>query len=558
MNLIHGIIAILTLTNISFGTPFKPVTSTASIVSKLTSTQKRTLIHPTFCQGFAQQFKTEHHDLLPLNGLALYHSPTLKNFYTYAPDSPTRQLTKLLFCPLNNTLHHTHYTSHVPFSLTPELCGRLLGLIKNKELFQPDSNKRNKLAAAIKDNHQQELEKLNLQSNVSWEKINHFFDLIHQSYNECKQPGIYDPHTPTAILLAFMCCKSNNLKDITAWSNALIKEAPHITTYSNQKNFDTEALTIKKNNKGEAQIVHLNHEKSLLTLLENKLARHNIAPTMQTTTISFQGQSMQNCLEAAIFDMLSSMLYNPHTEKFDIATINPAIQIKPVFKCFLQALDPQCASQYQAAASWAHLLSNLPISRIYKHNNCQIINDINAVLKIFNYIFNTHALSFEELGRQLSSPTTKIFLNPKRNIKHYPTNNTLNIAIQTLPSNFKKGRMKFTDHFTEFYAQGASSYEDYETDHSLHGPDTVKACEYHLSKNLSPQQYAIPLTYMLPLMNTTHIQFHLKNQHYLGARYLSHKLELPHERQNILKKAKTQNTAFSKAYEKLLHNLKSS
>ncbi len=123
----------------------------------------------------------------------------------------------------------------------------------------------------------------------------------------------------------------------------------------------------------------------------------------------FNGDCFVFCAESAIRALINCILYDHATQKLNVNILPKKVSMNPGFKAFfMNHSDPQLLNYYEnTLTEWLILVSGVP-EAVYKNDGPQGPYEISAqagrknILAVVNFIFQTSAESFEDLGTCLS------------------------------------------------------------------------------------------------------------------------------------------------------------
>jgi hypothetical protein len=135
-------------------------------------------------------------------------------------------------------------------------------------------------------------------------------------------------------------------------------------------------------------------------------------------TNRFNGQWFNACVESAVRTLVNCILYDNTTQTLNVDVLPKTISMNPVFKNFFREHnDPKNLLYYDTTLKdWLFLVSGVP-GVVYKNDAPQGPYEISAAvglknaLALVNYIFQTSADSFEELGLILSDDQKTIIFS---------------------------------------------------------------------------------------------------------------------------------------------------
>jgi|GEM_PF-1724692 len=120
------------------------------------------------------------------------------------------------------------------------------------------------------------------------------------------------------------------------------------------------------------------------------------------------------CAETSARSMFNLVLYNFSEEKFDFSVLPIEIQkmVNENFKIFFTAHANPLVSDYyvKTIMEWKDLIDLCGLSR--GNRGTDLLGTYEVILELFNYVFGTKALTFEELGKKLSIDTHYVIFGP--------------------------------------------------------------------------------------------------------------------------------------------------
>jgi hypothetical protein len=418
----------------------KKLSPIANIIKKQ---QKRSIIDIKHMKGFQEQIKDEHKPLSPHNGFILRDTGWLQNFFKWGPKehstwSMVANPRHGLFHVLDDTVRATQNKSLPTYSLNSELTGELIGLIETGDIGNAVKMK------PFVDKWRQEHKKVT-GVRITHERMNAFLNTITQAVKESDQQNAhasYIAKTPQSILWAYLACKGDNKSDLIKALQALdIKtnllknptflETPEFKkdTFSSKEGcLDFSSGPINKINVVDG--MERDPENTTYKFLAQKQKHSLVPPKIYQGEYSYKEQAATpDCVETAMLELVSNLLYDPMTKSYNLNFIPAQAQPPKEVEEFLKKLTPSLVNDKSIRQEWMNLVSGHKFLS-YNRVDYELNPRISSIAPLLSYIFGMRISSLQKLGTLFSNRRRTITVTTNKDTQQHDYDNTVIMTIQ--------------------------------------------------------------------------------------------------------------------------------
>jgi hypothetical protein len=349
----------------------------------------------------------------PIHGATLIASNWIKNLQKYGNrNDPIVQLAKNLFHLDGIQLLPTKTSNHLGSSLTPELIAQNLVAFAKEDI--------NKLSAL--------LEKTSLYTSRQRKMLKILKKALSVS-NPKNHTALYMPHTPHKLFLGFLFLLDQQAatqgEKIAEYFKYLHTQEPDMfascdySLGSIQKRYygtsgDQLIQELSKNSTYEKQLEYITQHpfRALRDLIFLRKTNSSFPPQITEKEIEYNSAPKRpNCVEAALLDLVSLLLYNIDTKSYDSNILPSSINLHTEVKKIFSSVTPATIDNYDTHKQWCTFLWGKP--DIFTYRQKEHHYEVAAfcpdnILAAFNHIFGLSAKTYKDLGNLLSSNTRTI------------------------------------------------------------------------------------------------------------------------------------------------------
>jgi|GEM_PF-5482691 hypothetical protein len=372
-----------------------------------------------------------------------------KNLYKFGPEgSAVTQLArnpKVGLFNLNDvTFRTTANKSNPSMILHGQLAGRVLGGIGTQKIFEKAFE--TELLDFWRDYYKKQFPQDTL---ISKKRVETIIDLIKKSIEETQsEKSIFLPSTPTSLIMTSQVLQEQPWEKIIEMYKELSSfglvdfssiNPGRLFSDIELEKFKDEIKT-SRNTASQAKLIIQNPELAIASQerMAAQLASLPPAPKQAEYCYKESNVKVPNCVETGLHDLVNLIVYDPETKTFNPAKmLPPTVSPNPTLKGFYHTAPQADESAINnSRQNWFNLVSEIPHIHYWRKNH-ELVSNFENQLGVLNNLFGTHATTFEELGKQLSTPQRQIIFTYTQKIVHNDkTSGTLEMYISNLNQTF--------------------------------------------------------------------------------------------------------------------------